>query len=337
MVGIVIVDGTGGGFLYPNDVMYDLDYGNSNCKKIDKMFPNTLYQRGPTVVGLEMGTILQGTIQNAHRFCVTPECKGLILIGHSRGGAAVIAAAQKLDQEGVAVDFMGLFDAVEMDVNFSYDVDCIPANVKAVRHGQRMPSTLSRPWWGNCGDAWGGGANFRRPYWGTHGSLGGVPPPLTAQNAGDWIWEDANALSTLVTIEKGHMASTSIWQWILAGIVETVTAVEARKPEDWERGEYGKGRSWLPPGGRPNYGGGGGGKPGGGGQKHIVQSGESLSLIAGQYWKDVLLWPIIYDANVGVIGTNPNLIQPRQPLTIPDISGYSKAKLDENRARGRNC
>lgn len=51
---------------------------------------------------------------------------------------------------------------------------------------------------------------------------------------------------------------------------------------------------------------------------HVVQKGESLSLIAKQYYGDVHKWKQIYEANKALIGDNPDVIQPGQELVIPD-------------------
>ena len=71
------------------------------------------------------------------------------------------------------------------------------------------------------------------------------------------------------------------------------------------------------------------------GTKHTVASGESLSIIARRYWNDVLLWPLIYDANKGEIGPNWNQIKVNQLLTIPDIKKFTPAELNAARQRGR--
>jgi LysM repeat protein len=71
------------------------------------------------------------------------------------------------------------------------------------------------------------------------------------------------------------------------------------------------------------------------GNRYTVMSGDSLSLIAGKLWNDALLWPILYDSNKAVVGSNPNLIKPRQVLTIPDIRRYSPSQLSNARAWGR--
>jgi LysM domain len=52
-----------------------------------------------------------------------------------------------------------------------------------------------------------------------------------------------------------------------------------------------------------------------------VRAGDSLSAIARHFYGSgsELFWRRIYDANRDVIGPNPNLIQPGQNLTIPEI------------------
>lgn len=48
---------------------------------------------------------------------------------------------------------------------------------------------------------------------------------------------------------------------------------------------------------------------------HIVANGENLSVIAARY--NLPSWHVLYDANRGVIGGDPNLIRPNQRLVIP--------------------
>ena len=66
---------------------------------------------------------------------------------------------------------------------------------------------------------------------------------------------------------------------------------------------------------------------------HTVRGGESLSIIAGSYYGDVLLWPVIYDANRRTV-KNPNLIQPGWVLDIPEASAISDADKPALRQRG---
>jgi LysM repeat protein len=74
--------------------------------------------------------------------------------------------------------------------------------------------------------------------------------------------------------------------------------------------------------------------------RYEVKTGDSLSRIAQTAYSAksdaAWLWPIIYDANRAVIGSNPNLIRPGQVFIIPDISVFSEASLENSRQRGRN-
>ena len=52
---------------------------------------------------------------------------------------------------------------------------------------------------------------------------------------------------------------------------------------------------------------------------HKVASGDSLSKIAQSFYKDMHKWPVIFEANRDIIGSNPNVIKPGQKLLIPDL------------------
>lgn len=69
----------------------------------------------------------------------------------------------------------------------------------------------------------------------------------------------------------------------------------------------------------PPTGGGGGGTPAPGNEagKYTVKSGDYLVKIAQKVYGDGTKWRKIYNANRSVIGSNPNLIQIGQVLTIP--------------------
>lgn len=71
---------------------------------------------------------------------------------------------------------------------------------------------------------------------------------------------------------------------------------------------------------------------------HIVTVaiGDSLSKIAQRCFGDMLLWPVIYDANRSTVGANPNVIRPGQKLVIPKIASLTQSQLNETRERGRH-
>lgn len=76
------------------------------------------------------------------------------------------------------------------------------------------------------------------------------------------------------------------------------------------------------------------------GKSYVVKPGDWLSKIAKDKYREkrdaMFLWPIIYDANKSVIGSNPNVIKPGQKIMIPDIGSYTEIQLDQVRQRGRN-
>lgn len=52
--------------------------------------------------------------------------------------------------------------------------------------------------------------------------------------------------------------------------------------------------------------------------RHIVQKGESLSLIAKHYYKDPMKYKAIFEANTDIL-KNPDVIHPDQELVIPNL------------------
>jgi len=52
--------------------------------------------------------------------------------------------------------------------------------------------------------------------------------------------------------------------------------------------------------------------------KHTVAKGESLSKIAQHYYKDMMKYKAIFEANRDILD-NPDLIHPGQVLTIPNL------------------
>lgn len=105
---IFIIDGTG-----PDKYSdYYADMSRGFCSNIDKQIKDTLYWRGPNLMGLETWQI--GDIVFNEIFARSKEnpFMPIILIGHSRGGAACIYVARKLNDCGINVRAMVLLDAV---------------------------------------------------------------------------------------------------------------------------------------------------------------------------------------------------------------------------------
>lgn len=125
--------------------------------------------------------------------------------------------------------------------------------------------------------------------------------------------------------------------WDFVRRVETLAANAQQQGGGAPGSQPGSGAPGAKPGTGNGTGNGGNGTPAnGGGQTYVVKSGDSLSLISGKYWSDVLLWPILYDANRNVVGPDPNKIVPNQKLSVPNIKNYSSQQLSDARSRGRN-
>lgn len=88
-----------------------------------------------------------------------------------RGGAGVIAVAQRLKEDRRRVHTMMLFDAVDRAIG----VDTARIPLDRVIHARRDAVMESRPSFGNCGTAWGSPTKCEvRLFRGTHGAIGGV-------------------------------------------------------------------------------------------------------------------------------------------------------------------
>lgn len=142
---LYIVDGTG-----PlSDTQYAVSMAGSHCAVLHHLNkPKSLYFRGPDLwsaiktTGGIADTVLQAVMQEEFPPALlapgqrqAPKSK-IFLVGHSRGGAAVVKVAQKLDEKGITVAGMFLFDAVDRTV-FLDSVQTVPKNVALCFHAMR--------------------------------------------------------------------------------------------------------------------------------------------------------------------------------------------------------
>src|SRR5262245_65117268 len=128
------VDGTGAW----NDKTYKKEMRNSFVNRIHKRGNGSQdtkqYLRGPTLLGFETGSLAARTSDFVKHALGRTRDPRICLVGFSRGGAAVIGAAHRLNQRSqpggraVPVAFMILFDAV--DRSLTVDVSEVTSTVK---------------------------------------------------------------------------------------------------------------------------------------------------------------------------------------------------------------
>jgi hypothetical protein len=183
---IAIVDGTGAW----DDAEYAAAMKTSFCSQIrDQVGGSGDYQRGPSDDGYRM--LERG--RRAADFLTARKGGGsLMLAGYSRGGSAVIMAAEALALRGISVSAMFLFDPVARHASTGGEV--IPANVERVWIARRRldrdlvekydhtigPLKLiahnpMRVFFGTTGDRYlGSGPLVAESFRGSHGAVGGV-------------------------------------------------------------------------------------------------------------------------------------------------------------------
>lgn len=182
-----IVDGTGPW----SDAEYATAMTNSFCKQTDRQCgTNSQYWRGPSNEG---GSVLSRA--RAVRDWIVGKLRSqpdaaVMLMGYSRGASIVIMTAEYLDELGIPVHSLWLFDAVARHIYSGGEV--IPRNVAYSRHAVRSDDPeLIRRYEGSIGI----GQNPMRPsfghtgmtavrtpngdhkhkiFRGSHGALGGV-------------------------------------------------------------------------------------------------------------------------------------------------------------------
>lgn len=298
-------------------------------------FDMTFYHRGPSLLGMETRTYAE----IAHAWVLerwqSGAAKAIFLGGYSRGAAAVIEVAYWLDQRGIPVECLILFDAVDRSipgpgggVGHPWSNRKIAANVKQTIHPMRnIITTGSRLSFGRCGDKQENAAmpHAREYFFATHGGAGGVPwkqavlPVTGFPNPTGLIWETGEINSTSVTPVADSNGAAMMRSWTFPKIQQAfVNCKQALQPVAGQPvGQPGAGLPGQPVSGQPVGLPGGSLPPTAGQRIHIVKSGDWLSKIAITYYGDMNKWTKIYEHNKAVIGPNPDLIKPGQQLVIP--------------------
>lgn len=142
---IYIVDGTG----EYSDSEYAVSMAGSHCNTIYYLNKvNASYWRGPDMGDLVKRTY--GIAREVHDQALRNEFpsallapsvrqepkSSIVLVGYSRGAAAVVMVAKMLSERGIPVSAMFLFDAVSRTTS-GVDVDIVPGNVNLCFHAVR--------------------------------------------------------------------------------------------------------------------------------------------------------------------------------------------------------
>ncbi len=138
---LYIIDGSG----EFSDKNYKRIMLDSFCCRMEKEFAGK-YHRGPVTVGTDTYFIADH-VYDAIRADPMFGKRPLFLAGHSRGGAGVIYIAQRLKDDGVFVDGMFLFDAVDRTIT-TKNVQTVPRNVRLIFHARRDTSLATYFEWG---------------------------------------------------------------------------------------------------------------------------------------------------------------------------------------------
>lgn len=177
---IIGVDGTGD----RSNALYALLNKNSHVSQVinGSRQVHRKYFGGPAVGGMGTERIARDVVIwiRAVR-SIAPEDK-IFLIGHSRGGASLIRAAQIIQQEyfhTVLFDGVFLFDAVNFTIpglRMITDIDKLPTNIVRCFHAIRDPYASSRSSFGNCGTIPSVPHQLvSQKFFGRHAALGGTP------------------------------------------------------------------------------------------------------------------------------------------------------------------
>jgi hypothetical protein len=211
---IVGIDGTGSAFTpgEQRDRDYDVAFKDSFVSRICKPeSANKKYFRGPVA----LGGGLVSAINEGFNF-ITMRRRGLpnepiLLTGYSRGAAGVVSLAKKLQNAGINVQAMLLFDCV--DRHLFIDAEVIPNNVGFVHHVIRDPRSGSRESFSNDGLRYTPPTVYPAAYtfMCTHGGMGGCPWDATGHSPTELINEGGVDGTTNITYADDALVSAEVW------------------------------------------------------------------------------------------------------------------------------
>lgn len=142
--------------------------------------------------GAGSGAISDRVYSNIRADLAAGNGNGIVnLVGWSRGGVIATEVAQRLGNDGVKVNFLGLYDAVEMNPFSSYP-SSVPNNVQNFAHATKTGSTsLSQPFpttiYNHANETSFG------TYWGAPSSHGDIGAGNFSTDAHQWMLNSATS------------------------------------------------------------------------------------------------------------------------------------------------
>ncbi|MBA8879654.1 alpha/beta hydrolase fold domain-containing protein [Phyllobacterium myrsinacearum] len=169
------IDGTG----VFNNQQYQLEFQNSFVNRIFREWntPAKFYRRGPSIDGVATANLAFAAFEHVYKLYSQKNGrpKRIFLAGYSRGGAAATKVCDLLQDRGVPVHGLFLFDAVDRAMLITPGF--IPKNVEYCFHARRDPRSNSRNSFGSYGTKAHRDTTVYRErfFYCTHGGMGGVP------------------------------------------------------------------------------------------------------------------------------------------------------------------
>jgi hypothetical protein len=200
------IDGTTDDVFWKDTMKYDDLFGDSFVSRIcsparpDRPTHNKAYIRGPLAFGDDLLPIIMEGYKFIHGKLWAGVDEPILLTGYSRGAAAVIDIAKRLQRENKSVKAMLLFDCVDRSPHV--DSTRIPNNVGYVSLVMRLPETNSRAKFGYPEMRTDPPTRAEATMWhGTHAAMGGTPWPLTkGKLPSDYIVETPD-----ISVEGGRV------------------------------------------------------------------------------------------------------------------------------------
>lgn len=174
---IICVDGSGPS----GDADYHHTFAHSFVRQIASHSTQAVskWYRGPDMVGenqVPPADLVQVVLAHfdARSADTMAPLEPVFLAGYSRGAATVVDVASRLEREGIEVQAMFLFDAVDRSAHLGDTA--LVRNTRHVYHARRNPEAESRLSFDNVATGVAGAGVYEEGFFmTTHGGMGGVP------------------------------------------------------------------------------------------------------------------------------------------------------------------